>query len=181
MHPKGALYGPTKFLHAGLNRLLVRKSNSRYPRRRPDILYLKRAYCPSQALPPGENVILLVVEDLLFLSKIQQTAQAVQVLAEPVDPARIGERAAQAGVQAVVVDLNHRTANAVEVVRQLKSETGTRGVRVVGFLSHVQVELAAAARGAGCDLVLPRSAFSQRLPQLLRELGGSEGGTGSAP
>ena len=40
---------------------------------------------------------------------------------------------------------------------------------VVAYLSHVQVELAAAAKEAGADTVLPRSAFSAKLPEILQQ------------
>lgn len=39
--------------------------------------------------------------------------------------------------------------------------------RVVGFASHVDAELIAAAESAGCPEVLPRSRFFARLPELL--------------
>ena len=39
--------------------------------------------------------------------------------------------------------------------------------RVVGFASHVDRDLLAAAKDAGCDQVLARSAFFGRLPELL--------------
>jgi hypothetical protein len=45
---------------------------------------------------------------------------------------------------------------------------------VIGFLSHVQGDLKQKAHEVGCDMVLPRSAFSQNLPQLLRRHGASE-------
>ena len=44
-----------------------------------------------------------------------------------------------------------------------------RGRRVVAFGSHVDRELLAAAREAGCDEVLPRSQFFSRLRDLLAE------------
>jgi hypothetical protein len=40
-------------------------------------------------------------------------------------------------------------------------------VKTVGFLSHVQKDLAVAAREAGCDRVVARSAFTKDLPQIL--------------
>jgi hypothetical protein len=40
-------------------------------------------------------------------------------------------------------------------------------VRMVGFLSHVQVDLAEQARAAGCDEVMPRSKFTQNLAEIL--------------
>lgn len=38
----------------------------------------------------------------------------------------------------------------------------------MGFLSHPQGDLKVKAPEAGCDTVIPRSAFSQNLPNLLR-------------
>src|SRR5260370_41698030 len=64
----------------------------------------------------------------------------------------------------VIVDLNARSQplQAIEKLRQTRKD-----VRVVGFLSHVQTELAAQARTAGCDEVLPRSSFTQNLATIL--------------
>ena len=48
------------------------------------------------------------------------------------------------------------------------------GIRIIGFLSHIQGDLKAKAVEAGCDTVMPRSAFSQNLPNLLRRHGVDE-------
>ena len=42
-------------------------------------------------------------------------------------------------------------------------------VRVIGFGSHVDAARLKAARAAGCDEVLPRSAFFERLDEHLKE------------
>jgi len=116
--------------------------------------------------------ILTVVDDLIFLSKIQQTAHQVGVPVEPVDPSKAVERITEFLVHSIILDLNHRSGTAVELARTIKTNPATRHVKVMGFLSHVQSDLAAAARAAGCDFVMPRSAFSQQLPQLLLQLAG---------
>jgi CheY-like chemotaxis protein len=118
-------------------------------------------------------MVLVAVEDLIFLSKVQETARAVGVTIETVSPAHIAERAARGDVAAVILDLNHRSGAAVETVRALKSQPATRHIPVLGFLSHVQTDLAAAAREAGCEHVMARSAFSVQLPQLLQNLAGT--------
>jgi len=115
-------------------------------------------------------MIIVVVEDLLFLSKIQQTAQMLGISIEAVDAAKVEERARATSVSALIVDLNHRSGGAVELVSALKAHSATRGIPITGFLSHVQEELAAAARAAGCDRVLARSAMTQQLPELLKAL-----------
>src|SRR2546425_4934517 len=76
-------------------------------------------------------MILAVVEDLMFLSRIQQTAKLIGVPVEVVDPRRLQERAMEAGVRAVILDLNHRSGNAVEALRALKADLST---------SHLHVE-----------------------------------------
>ena len=117
-------------------------------------------------------MILAAVEDLIFLSKIQQTARLAGVEIEVVAPERLHNQLSDPRVRAAILDLNHCSGSAVDAIRAVKSDGATRHVRIVGFLSHVQGELAAAAREAGCDLVLARSAFSQQLPQVLRQLAG---------
>ncbi len=49
-----------------------------------------------------------------------------------------------------------------------------RTASIVGFLSHLQGDLKAKAVEAGCDVVMPRAAFSQNLPNLLRRYGVEE-------
>ncbi|HEV2234749.1 MAG TPA: response regulator [Terriglobia bacterium] len=116
--------------------------------------------------------ILTVVDDLIFLSKIQQTAHQVGVPVEAVDPSKVLERIPEFLVRSVILDLNHRSGAAIELARAIKANPATHHVQLMGFLSHVQTDLAEAARVAGCDFVLARSTFSQQLPQLLLQLAG---------
>ncbi len=67
-----------------------------------------------------------------------------------------------AGVSAVFVDLSKR--GALEALPAIVAS----GARVVAYGSHVDRGLLEAARAAGVDEVLPRSAFFTRLPSLLR-------------
>jgi CheY-like chemotaxis protein len=87
------------------------------------------------------------------------------------------EESGRESATAVLLDLNHRSGKALEVIRALKSNPGEGVAPVIGYLSHVQTDLAAAAREAGCDVVLSRSAFVQQLPGLLRKLAESEKGS----
>ena len=118
------------------------------------------------------ETILAIVDDLFFLAKIQQTAKLVGVTVEPIAPEKVAERAAQVPVRALILDLNHRSGSALQTLRAIKADAKIGAIQVLGFLSHVQTDLAAAAREAGCDVVLARSTFSQRLPELLKEPAG---------
>ena len=68
-----------------------------------------------------------------------------------------------AGVSAVLVDLSKR--GALDALGAIVAS----GTRVVAYGSHVDRALLDAARAAGVDDVLPRSAFFTRLPSLLRD------------
>lgn len=116
--------------------------------------------------------ILVAVEDLIFLAKIQQAAHHLGVAIETVQPEKLKGRTTELGVRAVIVDLNHSSGKAVEALASLKADPATSQIRILGFASHVQGELIEGARAAGCDQVLARSAFSQQLPHWLAQLAG---------
>ena len=115
-------------------------------------------------------IILTIVDDLLFLSKIHQTAQLTGVTVKPADPTEGPQKIANEAPQAIIIDLNHRSLSVLEFIRTLKAHPKTKTIPLVGFVSHVQSDLIAAAREAGCDTVLARSAFTEQLPELLKRL-----------
>lgn len=117
--------------------------------------------------------ILVVVDDLFFLAKIQQTAKLLGTPVEPVEPAALRERLAGGGVAGIILDLNHHSGAALGILDKIKADPSTSTVPVVGFLSHIQADLARSARSAGCDTVMARSGFAQQLAKILNQL--SEG------
>jgi CheY-like chemotaxis protein len=114
------------------------------------------------------------VEDLFFLSKIQATGQKMNVKVEFVkNEKELTERMKSNGEEKpslIIFDLNNANAKPLTLIPKLKSKL-KKGTSIIGFLSHVQGDLKQKAHEVGCDMVLPRSAFSQNLPQLLRRHG----------
>jgi CheY-like chemotaxis protein len=123
---------------------------------------------------PLNGKIVLIVEDLFFLSKILESAQRVAVPVETVAPDHLENVLSSNSARAVIIDLNHRSGRAIELLGVIRNGEATPHIPVIGFLSHVQSDLAKAARQAGCDQVLARSAFSQRLSAILLELTASQ-------
>jgi hypothetical protein len=72
-----------------------------------------------------------------------------------------------------VFDLNNANAKPLTLIPKLKAKL-KRGTSIIGFLQHIQGDLKAKATEAGCDTVMPRAAFSQNLPNLLRRYGTAE-------
>ncbi len=98
--------------------------------------------------------------DLIFSSKISSTGVAVNVAVRVVRD--VGDLVP--GAALLLVDLEAQGAiDAIE-----RSRTMVPTPRIVAFGPHVRDDLFTAAREAGADEVLARSAFVTRLPALLQ-------------
>jgi hypothetical protein len=121
--------------------------------------------------------IFAFVDDLFFAAKIQETARKLNVKVEFVKSDKeLTERIEQNGEEKpslIIFDLNNVNAKPLTLIPKLKTRM-KKGTSIIGFLSHVQGDLKQKAHEVGCDMVLPRSAFSQNLPQLLRRHGAPE-------
>jgi hypothetical protein len=119
--------------------------------------------------------IFCFIDDLFFLAKIQETARKLGVKvgfvkAEKDIVAKLSDVPEDAKPSLIVFDLNNANAKPLTLIPKLKAKL-KRGTSVIGFLSHLQGDLKVKALEAGCDMVMPRSAFSQNLPNLLRRHG----------
>ena len=132
---------------------------------------------PLPANGDANSRIFAFVEDLFFLAKIQETARKLNVKVEFVKTDKdLMDKVQQNGEEKpslIIFDLNNNGAKPLTLIPRLKSKL-KKETSIVGFLSHEQGDLKQKAHEAGCDMVLPRSAFSQNLPQLLRRHGAPE-------
>ncbi len=129
----------------------------------------------SVPIPEGTPTkIYFFIEDLFFLAKIQETARKLGVKIafikndkEKDIVAELNELDEDNRPALIVFDLNNANAKPLTLIPKLKAKF-KKSTSVIGFLSHLQGDLKAKAVEAGCDTVMPRSAFSQNLPNLLR-------------
>jgi len=117
--------------------------------------------------------IFCFIDDLFFQAKIQETAKKLGVKVEFVKGeketiSRITE--ATEPPTLLVFDLNNLNAKPLTLIPKFKTKF-KKATSVIGFLNHLQGDLKMKAMEAGCDTVMPRSAFSQSLPNLLRRYG----------
>jgi CheY-like chemotaxis protein len=125
-------------------------------------------------MPNGESrKVLAVVEDLFFTVKIHAAAQQTGVPVEFVKSAQDVIEKSRQGPLLIIFDLNFTGASPLKLIAALKAAEGTRSIPLIGYLSHVQGELKLKAQEAGCNMVLPRSAFSHNLPQILKRHSGA--------
>jgi CheY-like chemotaxis protein len=105
---------------------------------------------------------------MFFAAKIRTTAEHLGV--EVVFPRSLDaltEAAKEAAPALVIVDLHLQRYDPFAVALRFKEDEALRETPLVGFFSHVRIELQTRAAGAGFDRVLPRSAFTKRLPEIL--------------
>ena len=113
-------------------------------------------------------MILCAVDDLIFSIKISTAAKALgaEVFFER-SPEHLVSRIREKMPTLVILDLNSTKLRPLEVIAHLKADATLRGIPTLGYVSHVQTDVISAARSAGIDEVLARSAFAEQLGHIL--------------
>ena len=114
------------------------------------------------------RTVIAVVDDLFFASKIRGTAEQLGVTASfPRSTDALIEAALRDQPSLIICDLHATRIDPIEMAKRLKADELLRSIPLLGFFSHVQTELQHQAEEAGFDRVLPRSAFTRNLPEIL--------------
>jgi PleD family two-component response regulator len=112
--------------------------------------------------------VVLVVDDLFFSIKIKTAAQhlGAEIFFERTG-AHTLDTIKEKKPRLVIFDLDAAKLRPIETVAAMKDDPELRSVPTLGFVSHVHADTIAAARAAGIDQVLARSAFADRLGVIL--------------
>ena len=108
--------------------------------------------------------VVALMDDLFFQMKVAETAKHLGLELKVAATGDALLTLLENTPKLVIVDLNAR-CQPIQAIERVRA--GKNDVRVVGFLSHVQTDLAAQARAAGCDEVMPRSTFTLNLAAIL--------------
>jgi CheY-like chemotaxis protein len=119
--------------------------------------------------PEPPPVGYLLSDELIFTSRITATARSLGLV---IQSARSVE-ALQSLIRqrtpcCVILDLGNPGLSVPDLISQLH-ETCSPMPGIVAYGSHVDAAGLRAAREAGCDVVWPRSKFTEELPQALPE------------
>lgn len=113
-------------------------------------------------------MILAAVDDLMFSSKIKTTARQLGVeVTFARSPEQVLEQARASTPRLIILDLNSTRCRPLEAIASLASDPDLAAIPTIGFVSHVQTDLIEAARQAGTGEILPRSAFTAQLADIL--------------
>jgi len=102
---------------------------------------------------------LLLCDDLIFSSKITATARAHGLTVKVARTVEALEAMLEEHPSAVILELDHSSFDVAALVEKIKACPS----RIVAYGSHVDVERLKTARRSGCEIVLPRSQFVEKL------------------
>lgn len=117
-----------------------------------------------------KNPIIAAVDDMFFAPKIRAVAESLNldVRFAKSAPAIIAA-AREAKPSLIIFDLHSQKCDPFAAATLVKADEDLRSVKLLGFYSHVDTALRHRADAAGFDRVLPRSAFTKHLAEILRE------------
>lgn len=114
------------------------------------------------------RTVIAAVDDMFFVSKISATARALgMVVSFPRSLPALLALANEELPDLFVVDLHNAKLDPLEIAAQLKSTEPLSTVPLLGFFSHVNVDLQRRAVEAGYSEVIPRSLFARDLAKIL--------------
>ena len=114
------------------------------------------------------KTLVATVEDLFFRSKIDATARNLNVPVRFIERKDLTAVCLEGKTAAVLLELSN--GSSLDAIRSLRQNPKCKDVSVIGFLSHVDRELARDAESAGVTQVMPRSQFAETLPDLMMDL-----------
>ncbi len=118
------------------------------------------------------RTVIAAVDDMFFASKIKATAKALGMVVNfPRTLAALLSLAGEELPDLFLVDLHNARLDPIELAKELKAAEAFRSVHLLGFFSHVDVDLQQRALEAGYDEVLPRSLFARDLAKILAGTG----------
>ncbi|WP_119069839.1 response regulator [Rubrobacter indicoceani] len=130
----------------------------------------------TENLKSGGVRLVAATEDLMFRSRIAQAAESAGIeSAFPRSPKKLLETLHSERPDVLVLDLHSERFDAVEILNALGSDGDLARIHTVGYVPHTRKDLIVAAREAGCDRILARSAFFGGLPGVLFPKGARPG------
>jgi PleD family two-component response regulator len=114
-----------------------------------------------------KRTVVVLADDLFWRTKIDHAARSAQAPAVFLsDPAQLTKTVDPLKTALVLVDLTIRQ-DPFAAIAALKKGTKTKGIPVVGWYEHTRKDLEKKGTEAGCNEVMSRSSFSQKLADLI--------------
>ncbi len=118
----------------------------------------------------SRKTICVVADDMFFSSKIENTAKDLDIdVIKVKNREELLDKIEGKTIDLVIIDLASRKIDAEKVFAELKNSRKHGKVFCIGYLPHVERELADKFREKGVGLVIPRSKFSREMSTIIEE------------
>jgi CheY-like chemotaxis protein len=111
--------------------------------------------------------IAAIVSDLGLMTKIRNTAESFALTVGFVG-SKDQLNYYLKDCDLVIIDLENDIADSVDLIRRIRADRSTTGVRTIGYLSNTNAPLRDQVLAAGCNEVLSRVEISSNLRDILR-------------
>lgn len=113
--------------------------------------------------------IVVFVEDIFFTAKIRELARGLGRDVRFIRDLQGLEKRLSGPVPGmIIVDLAAESLKPLEIIKRVKGQPEWQQARIVAYASHARAELMEEANQLGADVVLPKSGFTQKLPEILQ-------------
>ena len=114
--------------------------------------------------------VLIAITDLFFAAKVDATLKPLGYTVVKVGSAEeIAATVPEGSTACLVLDLDHRGMDAMQLIERLKGEPGLP-VAILAYTNHGNVDGIRRALALGADKVVARSELSGHLPRLITSL-----------
>ena len=118
---------------------------------------------------PGKTIC-VVADDMFFSSKIENAAKNLDIsIIKVKNHKEFQDKIEGETIDLVIIDLASKKIDAEEVFTELKDSSKHEKIFCIGYLPHVERELADKFGQRGVDLVIPRSKFSREMSRIIEE------------
>ena len=116
------------------------------------------------------KTICIVADDMFFSSKIENAARGLDIGVIKVKSRdEFLSKIEGKTLDLVIIDLASRKIDSEKVFAELKNSKKHAKVFCIGYLPHVERELADKFKGKGVDLVIARSKFSREMIMVIKK------------
>ena len=107
---------------------------------------------------------------MFFSSKIENTAKDLDIgMIKVKNREELLDKIEGKTIDLVIIDLASRKIDAEELFTELRTSPKHEKVFCIGYLPHVERELADKFKEKGVNLVIPRSKFSREMSAIIKE------------
>ena len=119
----------------------------------------------------GQTTILVGVTDIFFYTKVRDALMSKGYRIERARTQQdIADKASATSPSAVILNMNDETLNAFQALETLKADMRLKGIPILAFANHEEVDTFNRARALGVTKIVSRNEFSARLKDLVEEI-----------